>query len=144
VFFYTIVGTFIYEFNSLLFWRVIITDCGYGMRVFLFGGVMGFLSSLMLNKRNTTINHRRFKSDSYYQSINLIGAIIIWCLISVLSLADLWRGVGSDKQNVPFAMINMTIALCGSVIGATCVSIFLYKKLSAHILVFSTFAVMNL
>jgi hypothetical protein len=38
-------------------------DCGYGMRIFLFGGIMGLVTSLILNKRDTTISHRRFKSD---------------------------------------------------------------------------------
>jgi hypothetical protein len=63
VLFYTIIGTLIYEFNSLIFWRIVVTDCGYGMRIFLFGGCMGIVSSFILNKKETTVAHRRYMSD---------------------------------------------------------------------------------
>lgn len=48
VFYLAVFGTFFYEINNQLIWRFMITDVGYGMRIFLFGGVMGFISSLML------------------------------------------------------------------------------------------------
>lgn len=143
VFFYTIIGTFIYEFNSMIFWRIFVTDCGFGMRIFLFGGCLGLFASLVLGKKKTTISHPKFMSDYYYQAINLVGAIFIWCLLPVLNWSDLWHGLTSSTDNyiLHVVSLNMWFALCGSVIGAACVSILLYKKLSIHTLVFSIFTV---
>ena len=50
-FYLSVFGTFLYEVNSQLLWRMEITDTGYGMRVFLFGGVMGLFSALILGKK---------------------------------------------------------------------------------------------
>ena len=44
-------GTIIYELNSQLFWRWFITDCGYSMRIFLFGGSMGLFTGIFLWSR---------------------------------------------------------------------------------------------
>ena len=52
VFYLSILGTFFYEVNNQLIWRFIITDIGYGMRIFLFGGMMGFISSLLIGFKN--------------------------------------------------------------------------------------------
>lgn len=49
-YFFTVVGTFVYEFTSMLFWRLHITDCGYGMRIFVFGSFFGLFASLWLGK----------------------------------------------------------------------------------------------
>lgn len=51
VYFLTVVGTFIYEFNSMIFWRIFVTDCGFGMRIFLFGGLLGLFASLVLGRK---------------------------------------------------------------------------------------------
>jgi len=50
-FFLSLLGTFIYEVNNQLFWRYGISDTGYGMRIFVFGGFMGLISSLLLGKK---------------------------------------------------------------------------------------------
>lgn len=57
VYFLTVAGTFIYEFNSMIFWRIFVTDCGFGMRIFLFAGVFGIVMSGLLGKRDTTVLH---------------------------------------------------------------------------------------
>jgi hypothetical protein len=137
----------------MIFWRLWITDCGYGMRIFLFAGCMGLFSSLILGKiinnigkKSTTINHIRFISDYYYQAINLIGSIIIWCLLPVLNWSDLWHNSNlsgsTDIYILHVVSLNMWFALCGSVIGSVCVCILLYRKLSIHTLVFSIFSVL--
>ncbi len=51
VYFLTVIGTFMYEFNSMIFWRIFVTDCGFGMRIFLFGGFFGLIAGLVLSKR---------------------------------------------------------------------------------------------
>ena len=44
-------GTFLYEVNAQLFWRFGISDTGFGMRIFIFGGFLGLISSLLLGKK---------------------------------------------------------------------------------------------
>ncbi len=51
VFFLTWIGTFIYEVNSQILWRLFIPDNGYPSRAFAYGGALGIVSSLILNKR---------------------------------------------------------------------------------------------
>lgn len=51
VYFLTVLGTFIYEFNSMILWRIFVTDPGYGMRVFLFAGAFGLFASIVLAKK---------------------------------------------------------------------------------------------
>jgi len=127
----------------MLFWRLFVTDCGFGMRIFLFGGFMGLISSLILAKKETTVIHTRFISDYYHQAINFVGAIFIWCLFPVLNWSDLWHNplVGADSTIVHVVSLNMWFALCGSVTGSVCICILLYKKLSIHTLIFSIFSV---
>lgn len=50
-FFMTLIGTTLYELNYHVFFRIRITDTGYGMRVFLFAGIAALFSGLILNKR---------------------------------------------------------------------------------------------
>jgi hypothetical protein len=139
VFFYTIIGTFIYEFNSMIFWRIWVTVCGFGMRIFLFGGCMGLCSSLILGKGDTTKAHSRFRSSYFQQALNLMGVIFIWCLLPVLNWSDLWHTTIVIPIHV--VSLNMWFALCGSVVGASCVCLALYKKMNVHVLVFSLFTV---
>jgi hypothetical protein len=69
----------------------------------------------------------------------------------VLNFADLWnnadtsttKDINNQRYILPIALINMLFALCGGVIGVTCVCLALYKKLNAHVFVFSVFAVIN-
>jgi hypothetical protein len=51
VFFLSWVGTFIYELNSQILWRLYVPDNGYPSRAFAYGGMLGFISSLILGKR---------------------------------------------------------------------------------------------
>lgn len=144
VYFLTVIGTFLYEFVAMIFWRIFVTDCGFGMRIFLYGGCLGLFASLILGKKNTTLAHPRFLSDYYTQALNLFGAIIIWSLLPVLNWSDLWHvsSVGKDSYILHIASLNMWLALCGSAIGCTCGCIGVYKKLSVHTFVFSVFTVL--
>ena len=51
VFFLTLFGSWVYELNNLLLWRLYITDSGYGMRVFVFGSFLGLISAIILGKQ---------------------------------------------------------------------------------------------
>ena len=51
VFFLTLFGSWVYELNNQLLWRLFITDSGYGLRVFVFGSFLGLISALILGKQ---------------------------------------------------------------------------------------------
>ncbi len=51
VFFLTFFGAFFYEVNAQLIYRWFITDIGYGCRIFLFGSIVGIVSSFLLGKK---------------------------------------------------------------------------------------------
>lgn len=51
LFFLTFFGAFFYEVNAQLIYRWFITDVGYGCRIFLFGSIVGIISSLLLGKK---------------------------------------------------------------------------------------------
>lgn len=51
IFFLSWIGTFIYELNSQILWRLYIPDNGYPSRAFAYGGMLGLMSSIVLGKR---------------------------------------------------------------------------------------------
>ena len=51
LFFLTLLGPFLYECNSEILYRFYITDTGYGMRILIFGGFLGLISTCLLAKR---------------------------------------------------------------------------------------------
>jgi hypothetical protein len=51
IFFLTWIGTFLYEVNSQILWRLYIPDNGFPSRAFAFGGALGLFSSLVLGKK---------------------------------------------------------------------------------------------
>lgn len=48
ILFVSLIGTIAYTVNAQLFWNYFIVDCGYTMRTFLLGGVMGVFSGMFL------------------------------------------------------------------------------------------------
>ena len=44
-------GTFLYEVNAQLLWRYSVSDTGYGMRIFIFGGLYGLIASFILGRK---------------------------------------------------------------------------------------------
>jgi hypothetical protein len=51
VFFISWVGPFFYEINSSIFNKFFIVDTGFGMRGFLFGGMLGLWLSFMIGRK---------------------------------------------------------------------------------------------
>ena len=51
IFVLSFLGTFLYELNSMILWRLWIPDNGYPSRAFAFGSVLGIISSLILGQR---------------------------------------------------------------------------------------------
>ena len=51
IFVLSFLGTFLYELNSMILWRLWIPDNGYPSRAFAFGSVLGIISSFILGQR---------------------------------------------------------------------------------------------
>ena len=49
----SIMGTIGYTLNEAIFWRLNISDNGYGMKIFLFGSIVGIIAALILGRKDT-------------------------------------------------------------------------------------------
>lgn len=61
------------------------------MRIFLFGGFMGIISSLILARKDTTINHPRYMSLYASRGFGLLGVLVIFCTFPALVAGSLYR-----------------------------------------------------
>jgi len=137
IFILTIFGTFCYELNNQLLWRLFISDTGYGMRIFVFGSFLGLIISLILGKKDTTVNHIRYISVYSSQSHGLIGLCFIFCAMPFLCVTGLYRTSTNDSAMLWVAPFNMWLSLISGVLGSFCSSALSYRKVFLHDLVFS-------
>ena len=140
----SVFGTFFYELNSQLLWRREITDIGFGMRIFLFGGVLGFIASLLLGKRETTMNHPRYMSTYSSRSLGLVGLIIIFCSFPSLCMAGLYRTSENNALISYVGPFNMWLALAAGILGSFSASSVTYRKIYIHDLLFSGINVLTI
>jgi hypothetical protein len=90
IFFLTWIGTFLYEINSQILWRLYIPDNGYPSRAFAYGGALGLVSSLVLHKRNETINNPNYHSSYKIMALAFLGIVFVWCSYPVLVLSNVY------------------------------------------------------
>jgi hypothetical protein len=154
LFFLTLFGTFLGELNSQLFWRLFITDCGYGMRTFLYGGALGLVSSIVLWRRKTTLDHEGYCTNYFSQTYSLLGTIFSWILFPALIIADLYHVnstvfdadafiTSTDNIMIGPAVLNVIFAMVSSVIGAFSASILVSEdgRIAVHEIVFASLSV---
>ena len=142
VFFLTWIGTFIYECNSQILWRLWILDSGYPSRAFAYGGTLGIVSSFVLGKRELTEKNENYRSNYRQMSLSLLGTVFVWCLFPLLVLGDVYVST-TGKIVTMSGQVNIWLALAGSAIGAYNSAAFVYRKFSLHDLVFSAITVRN-
>ena len=140
VFFLSWIGTFLYEVNSQLLWRLYIPDNGYPSRAFAYGGMMGLISSLILGKRSLTKGSPAFKSSYRIMAFALLGVIFVWCSFPILVLSNVYTSV-NGKIVAMAGQVNIWLALASGVLGCFGASSLSYRKLSIHDLVFSSITV---
>jgi hypothetical protein len=140
IFFLTWIGTFLYEFNSQILWRLYIPDNGYPSRAFAFGGALGIVSSLVINKRDKTINNPNYRSSYKIMALAFLGIIFVWCSYPVLVLSNVYESV-TGKVVAMAGQVNIWLALAASVLGCYTASAFSYKKFCVHDMVFASITV---
>lgn len=133
------VGIFGYALNESAFWRLFINDNGYGMRIFLFGSVLGLVSSRILGKKEETRSHKNYYSEYNFQTFGLLGAIFIWILLPWLS--TIGQGTFNTADFRQVAPLNIWYALSASCCASFMTSIWIHGKISVHEIVFGCFSV---
>lgn len=141
VFFLTLFGSFLYEVNNQLMWNLYISDIGYGMRIFLFGGMMGLFSSLVLGRKNTTVQHVHYKSVYSSRGFGLLGLVIVFSAFPMLVTSGVYN-VSENYAYIAYIVpFNMWFALGAGILGAFSISALTYRKIFLHDLVHSGLAV---
>ena len=140
VFFLTWIGTFVYEINSQVLWRLYIPDNGYPSRAFAYGGALGLISSLVLGKREQTLNNVAFKSSYKIMALAFLGIIFVWCSFPVLVLSSVYTSV-SGKIVAMAGQVNIWLALATSVLGCYTASTISYRKFCVHDMIFASITV---
>lgn len=140
IFFLTFFGTFFYELNSQLLWRLYIPDNGWPSRAFGFGGALGLVSSLIFGKRSLTEKNPNYLSSYHLRTLPFLGAIIVWCCFPILVTTDLYNSAQSEIVAMS-AQVNIWLALAGSAICCYISSMFIYRKFCVHDMVFAVISV---
>lgn len=140
IFFLTWIGTFIYEVNAQILWRLYIPDNGYPSRAFAYGGMLGLVSSLVLGKKNLTINNPSFKSSYKIMALAFLGIIFVWCSFPILVLSNVYTST-SGKIVAMAGQVNIWLALATSVLGCYTASTLSYRKFCIHDMIFASITV---
>lgn len=136
MFFLSLFGTFIYIVNEQLLWRYGISDTGYGMRIFIYGGFMGLISSCILGRKDTTINHPKFMSVYASRALSLLGLLIQFCTFPCLVAASLYTTSVNNMYILYSSVLRMYLALIAGILGSFSASAITYRKIMIHDLVF--------
>lgn len=120
-----------------------IPDNGYPSRAFAYGGSLGLISSLVLNKRERTKDSHHYRSSYKVMALSFLGTILFWCSYPVLVLSSVY--VSTVGKIIAMAgQVNIWLALSASVMGCFTASSFSYRKFCVHDMVFASITVILL
>lgn len=117
------------------------TDIGYGMRIFLFGSIVGIVSSLILGRKDTTVDHPYYMSVYSSRSLGLVGLVVAVCTFPMLVVGSLYKTSINYSYILFIATLNMYLAVGAGILGAFSASAIFNGKIFLHDLVFSGLAV---
>jgi hypothetical protein len=142
----TLLGVIFYEINRQTMTRFAV-DIGGSMTIFLFGGTLGFITSLVMrNARNSVpIGNERYKSSRLHAGVAAGGVLLVWSLFPCL----VHESTVYDPTTTPiiynamkFAVItNVWFALSGSVFASFMASLLFRGKISVRDVIQGTIAV---
>lgn len=150
----TLLGTLTGEINNQLLWRLFVTDSGYGMRIFAFGGALGVSTAVAFWNKSSTENHDGYCTNYFSQTYSLLGMIFAWIFFPALIIADLYHVTpttlgavtlftSTDNIIIGSAVLNVIFSMVSSVIGAFSAAILFNKsrKIPVHDIIFGTLSV---
>lgn len=147
LFFLTWIGPAFYELNDTLFNRFYIADQGFGMRGFLFGGILGLILTLIIGKKDISSSHPNFSSSYMTQAITFVGTVLVCLTFPNLICAGLiTERIGNENITngdmfvILSAQINAWFSMAGGVVGAFTASALVYKKFYLHDIIFTALA----
>jgi hypothetical protein len=140
IFFLSWIGTFLYEINSQILWRLFIPDNGYPSRAFAYGATLGIVASIIASKRDKTVNNPNFRSSYKIMALAFLGIIFVWCSYPVLVLSSVFNSQNSEVVAMA-GQVNIWLALAASVLGCYTASSFSYRKFCVHDMVFASITV---
>lgn len=117
------------------------TDIGYGMRIFLFGSIVGIVSSLILGRKDTTVDHPYYMSVYSSRSLGLVGLVVAVCTFPLLVVGSLYQTSINYSYILFIATLNMYLAVGSGILGAFSASALFNGKIFLHDLIFSGLAV---
>ncbi len=139
VFVITLMNSFSWEILNGLFFKFYITDSGFSMRTFLFGGVTALIVSI-LSKDKRTAEHPNYFSTYRIQALSFLGAALVWCIFPIFAMTDIYTFTTDD--NVKLAVyLNMVWAMAAGTVAGFISCAFIYAKFMVHDIVFSVAAV---
>lgn len=141
VFFLSVFGTFIYIVNEQLIFRYAIGDTGFGMRIFIFGAFAGLISSIILGKKDTTINNIKYMSVYASRGMSLLGLLVQFCTFPCLVAGSLYTTSINNTYVLYSSVLRMFLALVAGILGSFSASAITYRKIMIHDLVFGGLAV---
>lgn len=144
----TQIGVILWDVNNGLFWKLEISDSGFGMRIFVFGPIMGMISACCLGRRDLTLNHPNYRSTYYTAAVALLGIAFVWCCLPFLTLANLYNITLNGTTLNSWSrilylypgVINMWFALAAGVLGAFTISFWTYQKAHIYDIIFAAIA----
>jgi hypothetical protein len=141
VFWLSLISTFLYNLNEQLFRRYEISDTGFGMRIFVYGGFVGFISSLMLGREQTALNTLVDVSSYTNRGFTLFGLLIQFCTFPCLVVGSLYFSSMNNAYVFLTAIMGMYLALVAGFLGTFTASAFIYRRIMIHDVIFSALAV---
>jgi hypothetical protein len=107
------------------------------MRIFLFSGMMGLFSSVLLEKRKTTADHFGYYGSYTSRVFALIGLVFTFCFFPYLTSAGLYHTSLNNGYILYVAILNMFLALGAGMLGCFAACTFSYRKIQTFDLIFT-------
>lgn len=102
---------------------------------------MGFLTGIILNKRDSTVNHNQYFSTYQSKTFAMVGFIMTICLFPALTFAGLYH-TSINKGYISFVgTLNMYLALGAGVLGSFSACTVTYKKINIYDLIYTGLSV---
>lgn len=101
---------------------------------------MGLISSLILGKKDTTLNHPKYMSIYATRGFSLLGLLVQFCTFPCLVAGSLFHTSVNNSFILYSSVLRMYLALIAGVLGSFSASAISYKKIMIHDLIFGALA----